>query len=794
MTSIMFKQNYQRVCIFFAAFIMSSLTGCIAPDNKVIEGLGTPDVTACSTIPGVGDGAEYNPREATQLDLDGDANDDPVIHPDVFYIGWSTLDSRSSLSSPANGYDTDKFEDKLFVTRQALDKDKKPTTRTWQLLPQLGSDCQDIEKIRIHSFDVAPNGRSLYISMARTPSNGGARDPNLAIYRFDFKSYTLTKISNTNSVAFINPTYIGNDPDTGHEILLVAKTVQKTELPINYAVPQKAVLQDEYSRVATPLIHKMDAATGDTVRLGFNNSHQTEPFTMKDPNGNTIVGFTQWEHQQNINRFALWKMQIDGSDNFTLYGDEAETTDNIGNIYQGRVVKTGPYKDYILMGEGNRKAGVHFPAEGNILMTKRKHLELRSDKVYLQKMLQVGNDDTQIARNPEHYNAESFVYSYRANSGKSYNIYVKDFPSSLSESVVGDSDNAKTGKQISPETNNYHFVQARSFYLPKRQKVIPTEGDLGQNRVSFTNNNLNGKSGFLVENLTQSDNGEQHQLDGINPSEISLQFFVPSHHFSDSKALGLEDSQEMNIPASGFISPESDGSFGMILKSGLYMWKMNKRFDYNGKNIWLPIRAELQEINFVPNRVNACNQCHQERNQANIKTYANYTSIAATKMRGDLSGVADISGFKAYNAIPNFHQNVVPLLTKPSIKKDKDGKTKTPACVDCHRAGTKLNLSNFSGPDVQNSTYRNVVLGASKLDSSTKLSYLNDHLNPMSGNAAPLFWSILLNNDLTVPDDDSHSGSSRSLERAGDYGARYSKKVEDKIENINNNSISIWCR
>ena len=791
----MFKKNYQGVSLLFAALIISSLSGCIAPDNKVIAGLGTPDVTKCGLIPGVGDGAEYNPRTATQLDLDDDLLDDPQIHPDVFYIGWSTLDSRSDLRSPRRGYTEDKFEDKLFVTRQALDKDKNPTTQTWQLLPQLINDCKDLEQIRIHSFDVAPNGRSLYISMARTPTdNGGVRDAHLAIYRFDFKNYTLTKISNDDTVSYLNPTYIGNDPDTGHEILLVAKTVQKEEIPINYAVPQKAVLTDEYERDATPLIHTMDAVTGDTFRLGFNNSHQTEPFAMKDPNGNTIIGFTQWEHQQNINRFSLWKMQIDGSDNFTLYGDEAETTDNIGNIYQGRVVKTGPYEDYILMGEGKSKSAT-FPTEGNILMTKRKHLDLRSDKVYLQKVIS-GDSDTQISRNPEHYNAESFVYSYRGNVGQSYHIYVKDFPSSLSEndSVVGDSADPKAGKKISPETDSYHFVQARSFYLPKRQKVIPTEGDLGQNRVSFTNNNLNGKSGFLVENLTQSDNGEQHQLDGIKPSEISLQFFVPSHSFSDSFAIGLEKQQEINIPASGFISPESDGSFAMILKSGLYMWKMNKRFNYNGENIWLPIRAELQEVSFIPNRVNACNQCHQNRNQANIDKYTNYTSIAATKMRGNLKDVNDISTFETYEAIPDFHQNVVPLLTKPSITANAgefnsepsvtNGEDKFYSCIDCHRAGTKLNLSNFSGPDVQNSTYLNSVFGASKLGSS-KMNFLNSNLNPMSGGFAPLFWSLLLNDDLTIPDDDSHKGSRRALERAGDYGATYSKEVEAKIAGIN---------
>ncbi len=777
-----FHSNLKIIILMLAILAFSGLSGCISPDNKVIEGLGTPDVTECSTIAGVGDGAEYNPREATQLDLDSDSVDDPVIHPDIFYIGWSTLDVRSDLRFPEQGYSGDStFEDKLFVSRQTLGEQQEPTIRTWQLLPQLGSDCQDIEKIRIHSFDVAPNGRSLYISMARTPTDGGIRDENLAIYRFDFKNYTLTKISADDSVSFTYPTYMGNDPSSGHEILLVSKTVQKIELPINYAVPQKAVLQDEYDRAATPLIHKMDAVTGDTVRIGFNNSHQTEPFTMDDPDGNPIIGFTQWEHQQSVNRFALWKMQIDGSDNFTLYGEEAETNDSIGDIYQGREIKTGAYAGYIIMGEGNRSSA-SFPAEGNILMTKRKHLDLRSDKIYLQKVEAVGSDDTHIARSPEHYNEESFVYSYRADSGKSYNIYIKDFPINLTDDVTG-----IVGKQISPVTTSYHFVQARSFYLPKRQKVVPTEGDLGQNRVSFTNTNLNGKSGFLVENITQSDNGEQHQIDGIDPSEIALQFFVPSHHFSDSYAVGLESSQEMNIPASGFISPESDGSIGVVLKNGLYMWKMNKRFDYNGENIWLPIRAERQEISFVPDRVNACNQCHQNRDQINLDKYANYSSIAATKMRGNLSDVADITTFDTYDAIPNFHENVVPLLTKASLTA-VEGKFYT--CIDCHRAGTKLNLSNFSGPDVQNSTYRNAVLGASKLDANTNINYLNGGINPMGTengyNFAPLFWSVLLNNDLSVPSDDTHPNSaSRSLERAGDYGATYSEAVNTKIAAIN---------
>jgi hypothetical protein len=144
----MFHSNLKVTIFVLTVLTFGGLSGCIAPDNEVISGLGTPDITECSTIPGVADGAEYNPRDATRLDLDSDADDDPVIHPDVFYIGWSTLDVRSDLRFPAKGYNgTSTFEDKLFVSRQILDKNKLPATQTWQLLPQLGNDCKDIENI-----------------------------------------------------------------------------------------------------------------------------------------------------------------------------------------------------------------------------------------------------------------------------------------------------------------------------------------------------------------------------------------------------------------------------------------------------------------------------------------------------------------------------------------------------------------------------------------------------------------------------------------------------------------------
>ncbi len=40
--------------------------------------------------------------------------------------------------------------------------------------------------------------------------------------------------------------------------------------------------------------------------------------------------------------------------------------------------------------------------------------------------------------------------------------------------------------------------------------------DLSENRVSFTNDNLHGYAGYLVEFLGDSDNGEQNELDGID--------------------------------------------------------------------------------------------------------------------------------------------------------------------------------------------------------------------------------------------------------------------------------------
>lgn len=752
--------------------LMLLLVGCISPDNATVEGAGTPDVTQCSTIPGVADGADFEPQKAVVHGLDG------RTHPDLFYIAWAQLDNRTDLRFPGKGYNDVGFEDKLLVSR----RDPEGKYNSWQVWPPLGSDCKDTEKVRIHSFDVAPDGKSLFVSMSREEADNPNR--KLGIYRLDIASQTISKISTDNSVDFMYPTYIGNDASTGHEMLLVAKTVQDNEIPINYAA--RSTLVDEYDRAPTPLIHKMDTQTGDVTRIGFNNSHQTEPMVMTGPNDTKLVVFNQWEHQENTNRFSLWKMQIDGSDNFTFFGQEASTDRGDQDLYSPRVVRSGKYAGYVLMGQRAR-SNHRFVSEGHILMTKREHLDLRSDKVFLGKMDGSTGVDQHIARTPEHYNDQSFTYAYRASSDNSYGIYVKDFPANVSDPL----DNSPGTLII--QNNDYHFMQPRSFYPPTSKTVAPGEGDIGENRVSFTNTHLNGKSGFLVQNLGQSDNGVQHQLDNIPPSDLRLQFFIPSHHFAHSNAVGMKNSQEMSIPASDFIQPETDGSLGVVMKNGLYVWKVHKRFEHTDaagakQDLWVPVRAERQEVSFVPNRVNACNQCHQERNQANIDKYATYNSIAAQKMQGSLSNVLgtdkDISTYNASEDVPDFHRDIVPLLAKP-------GNNGGQSCVDCHNARDKLNLSNTTGTSSINSTFRNLLAGAHKRsDGNGVVPFLIDSINPLgmddSYKPAPFLWSLLLNNDLSVPPAANYpNASSRALDRAGDYGAAYDPVVETDIAAIN---------
>ncbi|CAA6816244.1 MAG: Unknown protein [uncultured Sulfurovum sp.] len=765
-------------------FLMFLLGGCISPTDKTVDE-GTPDITECSPIPGVLDGVDFIPKTALS-----EHESDGRTHPDLFYIAWGQLDQRTDLRFPERGYDDTGFEDKLLVSR----KERNGTYKTWQIYPALDNACEDVEKVRIQSFDVAPDGRSLYIAMSKpvfavddilkeTDLNPNR---NLGIFKMDIATKKLTALTDDYSVSYSYPTYIGDNNESGHEMLLISKTVTKNDIPMNY---KSSVLLDEYDRIPVPLIHTLDTVTGAVTRIGFNNSHQTEPLVVNQEGSSVpLVVFTQWEHQATVNRFALWKMQMDGSDNFMFYGEEAATDDSGQNLYQAREIKSGDYKGYILMGQSARIGNKgEFIAEGDILMTKRENLDLRSDKVFLSKLDSASSVEYDIARTPEHYNDDSFVYAYRSDTDTTYGIYVKDYPADVNDSL---DDTAGT---LVINSAGYHFMQPRSFYPPINKKVAPGISEGSENRTSFTNNNLKGKAGFLVENLGASNNGVQNQLNGIDPSDISMQFFIPSHHFSDSYAIGLEQSQELSIPSSKFISTESDGSLGVILKEGLYVWKVNKKFNFkDGQgeegNIWLPIRVERQEVSFVPNRVNACNQCHQDRNQDVLDLYKDYHSIAQDKMQGNLADVIgtdkDISDYNATKSIPDFHKEIAPLFTKSGLNGGQ-------SCVDCHNVKDKLNLSNLTGIDSKTAMYRTFVLGAHKVKDEDKvLPYQYGDINPMgmdnNYHPAPFLWSLILDDDLTVPKDENHSNTaSRDLERANDYGAMYDEDVVKEVKRIN---------
>ena len=774
-------KNFNKVIVLI--FIGLFISGCISTTNETVEG-GTPDITECNPIEGVLDGADFVPKTAIS-----NHEDDDRTHPDLFYIAWAQLDTRTDLRFPERGYDDTGFEDKLLVSRKQRDGSYK----TWQIYPSVDNSCQDIEKVRIQSFDVAPDGKSLYIAMSKPvfadsdtlKANDLNPNRNLSIFKMDITSKKITPITHDYSLSFSYPTYIGNDKDTNHEMLLISKTVTKDDIPLNY----KSVLLDEYDRAPVPLIHTLDTVTGTVTRIGFNNSHQTEPVVINQAGDIPLVVFTEWEHQATVNRFSLWKMQIDGSDNFMFYGQEARPDASETSIYQARQVKSGKYKDYILMGEAGRtgSSGGRFIAEGNIIMAKRDVLDLRSPQTVLSKLDGSSGVEYNIARTPEHYNDESFVYAYRADADSSYGIYIKDYPSDLNATP----DNSEGELVIS--NNSYHFMQPRSFYPPVSKTVAPGVSELSENRISFTNNNLNGKAGFLVETLGRSNNGVQNQLNGIDTADIRMQFFVPSHHFSDSQAIGLENSPELTIPSSPMIQTEADGSLGIILKEGLYVWKVNKKFPFtdgsnNANNLWLPIRAERQEVSFVKNRVNACNQCHQDRNQDVIDYFENYVSTAQTKMKGTLANVIgtdkDISDYNTTEDIPDFQKNIAPLFVKNALGGGG-------SCVSCHNATDKLNLSNMTGISVMNATFRNFVLGAHKMpDSEEVFPYNYSSINPMGMDnqyhPAPFLWSLLLNDDLTVPEDENHSNtSSRDLDRANDYGAKYNENVVTEINRIN---------
>jgi hypothetical protein len=770
--------------IIILIFVGLFLVGCISTTNETVDG-GTPDITECAPIDGVLDGADFVPKSAIS-----NHEDDGRTHPDLFYIAWAQLDSRTDLRFPEKGYDDTGFEDKLLVSRKQQDGSYK----TWQIYPSLDNECQDVEKVRIQSFDVAPDGKSLYIAMSKPvfaendtlKANDLNPNRNLGIFKMDISTKKITPITNDYSVSYSYPTYIGNDEYTGHEMLLISKTVTKNDIPFNYK--SSSVMLDEYDRAPAPLIHKLDTVTGAVTRIGFNNSHQTEPVVIQQDSDVPLVVFTEWEHQATVNRFSLWKMQIDGSDNFMFYGQEARPDNLPTNIYQAREVKSGPYKDYILMGQAARTGNMAaFIAEGDIIMTHREVLDLRSEPITLSKLDSSSGVEYDIARTPEHYNDESFVYAYRPDTDSSYGIYVKDYPTDLNASVTNGAG------ELVISSDSYHFMQPRSFYPPVSKTVAPGVSDLSENRISFTNNNLNGKSGFLVETLGRSNNGVQNQLNGIDTQDLRMQFFIPSHHFAESYAIGLENSQELTIPSSPMIAAEADGSLGVVLKEGLYVWKVNKKFpfvdgDGNNDNLWIPIRAERQEISFVPNRVNACNQCHQDRNQDVIDYFEDYVSTAQTKMKGNLADVIgtdkDISEYNATKNIPDFHKDITPLLTKTAV--DGGG-----SCVSCHNVTDKLNLSNLTGVSVMNPTYRNFVLGAHKMpDSEEVFPYNYTSINPIGMDddyhPAPFLWSLLLNDDLSVPEDENHSNSSsRDLDRDGDYGAQYNENVNTEIARIN---------
>ncbi len=747
--------------LWLLAFVLHA---CIRTDNPVIdtgagpEGGGTPDITQCAVLETVLDGKDYVPQSPPRFASDA------RLHPDIFYIGWSKLDERNDLRFPTKGYSGDGFEDKLFVSRKLEDG----TVQSWQLLPLLDETCQDTEKIRVHSFDIAPNGQSLYVSMRREG------DTHLGIYDFDFTTFTFRKITHDNTVHFIHPTYVGDDQDTGHPVLFVAKSVQASELPLNYGGPPDGVLLDEYDRDATPLIHILDAESGDTQRIGFNNSHQTEPLAIDLEDGMRLVVFTQWEHQQTTNRFALWKIQVDGSDNFTFFGQESATDRSAANIFQAREIKSGPYNRYILMAQGRAS----FVADGSVMMTRRQHFDLRSDRV----PLEVHDDGMHIARNPEHYNDESMVYAYRETKERSYGIYLKDYPTDLN------GDTTAGVRTLIMSHDDLHFVQPRSFYPPERRIAAPNEGDISESRTSFTNLALNSHAGFLVQNLTQSDNGVQHQTNGMLPEDLRLKFFIPSHTFSSSQAigkLGWSSSPELSVPASTFLELENDGSIGAILNPGLYIWKLYKSFPYQDSYLYIPIRAERQEISFVPNRVNACNQCHQERSQENIDRYKALETVASQKMQGDdLSGVQDASGYDAESAAPDFHRDIMPLFTTTETRSGL-------ACADCHDSRHPLDLSNPTGARSQSPAWLALVRGAHKLRETEEVApYINNSINPMgfddNYHAAPFLWALLLGDDLSRPEEPGFPDDrSRDLTRFGDYGATFDPRIVDAIATIN---------
>lgn len=117
-------QTIKRVSLVsLTVMCFTALSGCISPSNEVIEGLGSPDPTQCSTIPDVEDGTLYQPRtEAVTLATDNRK------HPDVFYMAWSKLDNRSDLRFPEKGYDDNGFALKTSYSSHGSSLTAQPAT------------------------------------------------------------------------------------------------------------------------------------------------------------------------------------------------------------------------------------------------------------------------------------------------------------------------------------------------------------------------------------------------------------------------------------------------------------------------------------------------------------------------------------------------------------------------------------------------------------------------------------------------------------------------------------------
>ncbi len=101
------------------------------------------------------------------------------------------------------------LKDKLLVSRKQEDGSYK----TWQIYPSLDNECKDVDKVRIQSFDVAPDGKSLYIAMSKPvydendtlKENDLNPDRNLGIFKLDIASKKITPITHDYSHGYSYP-------------------------------------------------------------------------------------------------------------------------------------------------------------------------------------------------------------------------------------------------------------------------------------------------------------------------------------------------------------------------------------------------------------------------------------------------------------------------------------------------------------------------------------------------------------------------------------------------------------